>query len=36
MAAAHRVYASFGFERDPSRDWEFEPGECLWAMSLRF
>jgi GNAT superfamily N-acetyltransferase len=36
MAAAHRVYASFGFERDPSRDWEFEPGEWLWAMSLRF
>jgi hypothetical protein len=35
MAAAHRLYASLGFERDPARDWEFEPGEWLWALSLR-
>jgi ribosomal protein S18 acetylase RimI-like enzyme len=35
MAAAHRLYASLGFSRDPDRDWEFEPGEWLWALSLR-
>lgn len=35
MAAAHHLYASLGFERDPARDWEFEPGEWLWALVLR-
>jgi GNAT superfamily N-acetyltransferase len=34
MTAAHRLYESFGFVRDPARDWEFEPGEWLWALSL--
>ncbi len=33
---AHRLYDSLGFERDPSRDWEFEPGEWLWSFVLRF
>lgn len=36
MAAAHRLYESLGFVRDPSDDWEFEPGEWLWAYRLRF
>jgi ribosomal protein S18 acetylase RimI-like enzyme len=35
MIAAHRLYESLGFVRDPARDWEFEPGEWLWAMALR-
>ena len=35
MTAAHRLYADVGFGRDPDRDWEFEPGEWLWAMTLR-
>ena len=35
MAAAHRLYAGLGFVRDPARDWEFEPGEWLWALSLQ-
>jgi ribosomal protein S18 acetylase RimI-like enzyme len=35
MTAAHRLYVSVGFERDPERDWEYEPGRWLWAMSLR-
>jgi GNAT superfamily N-acetyltransferase len=36
MRAAHRLYGSMGFERDEWRDWEFEPGEWLWAFRLRF
>jgi ribosomal protein S18 acetylase RimI-like enzyme len=36
MLAAHRLYASLGFERDAERDWEFEPGQWLWAYRLRF
>ena len=36
MAIAHRLYESLGFGRDPSRDWEFEPGEWLWSYTLRF
>jgi ribosomal protein S18 acetylase RimI-like enzyme len=36
MRAAHRLYASLGFEREPERDWEFEPGEWLHALRLRF
>jgi GNAT superfamily N-acetyltransferase len=35
MATAHQLYAGLGFVRDPTRDWEFEPGEWLWALSLR-
>lgn len=34
--AAHALYDSMGFNRDPERDWEFEPGEWLWAFVLRF
>jgi ribosomal protein S18 acetylase RimI-like enzyme len=34
--AAHRLYGSLGFERDPSRDWEYEPGRWLWAFKLAF
>jgi ribosomal protein S18 acetylase RimI-like enzyme len=34
MTAAHRLYESVGFERDPERDWEYEPGRWLWAMAL--
>ncbi len=36
MRAAHHLYEALGFARDPSRDWEFEPGEWLWAYQLRF
>ncbi len=35
MKAAHHLYESLGFERDSSADWEFEPGEWLWAYRLR-
>ena len=35
-AAAHRLYQSFDFVRDPDRDWEFEPGHWLWAWTLAF
>jgi len=35
MAAAHHLYAGLGFVREPARDWEFEPGEWLWALSLQ-
>ena len=34
MGAAHRLYRSVGFERDPTRDWEFARGEWLWAFRL--
>jgi len=34
MTAAHRLYASLGFERDADADWEFEPGEWLLAYRL--
>jgi ribosomal protein S18 acetylase RimI-like enzyme len=34
MTAAHRLYESLGFRRVPERDWEFEPGEWLWAYRL--
>jgi ribosomal protein S18 acetylase RimI-like enzyme len=36
MGAAHRLYASLGFRRDPARDWEYLPGESLWSYALRF
>ncbi len=35
MHAAHRLYESLGFTRDEASDWEFEPGEWLWAYRLR-
>ncbi len=35
MAAAQALYATLGFEREPSLDWEFEPGEWLLAFRLR-
>lgn len=34
MRAAHALYASLGFAREPSDDWEFAPGEWLWAFRL--
>ena len=34
MAAAHRLYASFGFTRLPERDWAPVPGVDLLAYSL--
>ena len=34
MAAAHRLYRSLGFRRLPALDWEFMPGEWLWAYRL--
>ena len=34
MAAAHRLYESLGFRRVRELDWEFEPGEWLWAYRL--
>ncbi|HET9681780.1 MAG TPA: GNAT family N-acetyltransferase [Candidatus Limnocylindrales bacterium] len=36
MASAHRLYESFGFRRVPELDWQFEPGEWLWAYRLEF
>ena len=33
---AQALYDSMGFVRDSDRDWEFEPGEWLWAFVLRF
>jgi ribosomal protein S18 acetylase RimI-like enzyme len=35
MTSAHRLYASLGFRRVRELDWEFEPGEWLWALRLR-
>jgi GNAT superfamily N-acetyltransferase len=34
MTAAHRLYESLGFRRVPELDWEFDPGEWLWAYRL--
>lgn len=34
MTSAHRLYASLGFRRRPELDWEFDPGEWLWALQL--
>lgn len=34
MTSAHRLYESLGFRRMPELDWEFEPGEWLWALRL--
>lgn len=33
MTTAHRLYVRLGFERDPSLDWEGEPG--LWLRGFR-
>jgi len=35
MTVAHRLYLRLGFERDPSHDWEPEPGVNLRAFRLR-
>jgi ribosomal protein S18 acetylase RimI-like enzyme len=34
MHAAHTLYESLGFARDPSGDFEFEPTEWLWGYRL--
>lgn len=34
MAAAQHLYESLAFRRVPELDWEFEPGEWLWAYRL--
>jgi ribosomal protein S18 acetylase RimI-like enzyme len=34
MTAAHRLYESLGFKRVTELDWQFEPGEWLWAYRL--
>lgn len=34
MTAAHRMYESLGFARVAAQDWEFEPGEWLYAYRL--
>ena len=34
MHAAHRLYERRGYERDPDRDWEPEPGFLLLAYRL--
>jgi GNAT superfamily N-acetyltransferase len=34
MTEAHRLYESLGFRRAPANDWEFDPGEWLWAYRL--
>ena len=36
MAAAHRVYARLGYDRDPGRDWSPLPGVDLIAFSKVF
>jgi ribosomal protein S18 acetylase RimI-like enzyme len=33
MTAAHRLYERLGFERVAGLDWEFEPGEWLYAYA---
>ncbi|HEX5239502.1 MAG TPA: GNAT family N-acetyltransferase [Candidatus Limnocylindrales bacterium] len=34
MTTAHRLYETFGFRRESRLDWEFAPGEWLWAYEL--
>jgi ribosomal protein S18 acetylase RimI-like enzyme len=34
MTAAQGLYESLGFRRVPALDWEFDPGEWLWAYQL--
>jgi len=34
MTAAHRLYESLGFRRVPEQDWQFDPGEWLWAYRI--
>ena len=36
MTTAHRIYGRLGFQRDPGRDWEVEPGFTLLAFSIDF
>jgi ribosomal protein S18 acetylase RimI-like enzyme len=35
MTAAQALYESLGFERDPALDWQFAPGEWLFAYRLQ-
>ena len=34
MTVAHRLYERLGFHRTPELDWEFDPGEWLYAYRL--
>ena len=36
MTAAHRLYESMGFVREPAADWEFEPGQWLLGYRIGF
>ena len=36
MTTAHRLYEKLGWVRDPSLDWEPEPGVDLWGYRLTF
>lgn len=36
MTTAHRLYTSLGWVRDPSLDWEPEPGVDLWGFRITF
>lgn len=36
MTVAHQLYAWAGFRRDPSRDWDVEPGLILRCFSISF
>ena len=36
MRAAQHLYGTLGFAGADAGDWEFEPGEWLWAYRLRF
>ncbi len=34
MTAAHAMYERLGFRREPSRDWEYRPGEFLVCFTV--
>lgn len=36
MTTAHRLYERLGWVRDPSLDWEPEPGVDLWGFRISF
>jgi ribosomal protein S18 acetylase RimI-like enzyme len=36
MLAAHHLYETLGFRRDPERDWQFAPGQWLWSYVVTF
>ena len=35
-SVAHGLYTSLGFQRDPTRDREYDPGRWLWSFVLTF